>query len=431
MLMLSDDAAAVRACAELDVDVTVVIGSNQKDWGEVVIPSATRQVFVESRAHNVEGTLLALYRAGIDPAAFDVVYTTDELSIVAAAMLGAAFRVPAMSPRTAALFRDKSLQKATVRAAGVDTARYVVIEDLSELPSDFVLPFDKAVLKPVAGGATENTSFIHSTEELQKAAEESRKEHWGRRQMRTFVLEEFVPGDEWHVDGVIFDGQLQFCSIGGYRQSCLTTVTSQKPLYTFLFDPDDDAAVYERVTPLAEQCLETLGLRDGVFHMELFHDPESGRLLFGECAARRGGGLIEEEVAHKFGVSLTEAAMKCALGIDPGVKPEVRPGVVVGSAYLPYVPGTLVAHPSVEELSELADVEFATIELPHGYVMRPGVDTTLKIGQVMLSAQSREQLYERADEVVAWFLERTMVIPADAAPIGLRAWQATAGIARQ
>jgi biotin carboxylase len=424
ILMLSDDAHAVRACADLDVDVTVVIGSNQKDWGEVVIPSGTRQIFVQDRSFNVESVLLRLYRAGLAPLTFDAVYTTDELAIVPTATLGAALGTSstALPIDVAALFRDKSLQKSALRAAGIPTANYRVIEDLSELPDDYAMPFAPAVLKPVAGGATEDTSLISSDADLQAAAARSRQQHWGGRWLRTFILEEFVPGDEWHVDGVVFDGHLEFISVGGYRETCLTTVTGQKPLNTFLFDPVDDAAVYERVTPLAERCLQVLGLANGVFHMELFHDADSGSLTFGECAARRGGGLIEEMVAHKFGVSLATAAIECVLGTKPTIKPEVRAGVV-GSAYLPYIPGTLVSHPSTDELMELAGVEFATIELPAGYVMKPGVDTTLKIGQVMISAESRDALFRRADEIVEWFCERAVVVPADASPAQLRAWQ--------
>lgn len=421
LLMLSDDAAAVRACAELDVDVTVVIGSNQRDWGEVEIPSGTRQLFVESRSHNMEGVLLRMHRAGLSDSSFDAVYTSDELAIVAASTLGAALGSSSLPLSVAARFRDKSLQKSALRDAGIPTANFVVLEDLSDLPEDYSVPFERAVLKPIAGGATEDTCVIRSDEDLQAAAARLRRQHWGGRQQRTFLLEEFVAGQEWHLDGVVYNGALQFISVGSYRVPCLSAVSSNEPLATILFDPVADAEVYDLAVPMAEKCLQTLGLEAGVFHMELFYEEDSGTLTFGECGARRGGGLIQEEIHYKYGVNLAESAIRCALGMDPEISVTARPDVV-GSVYLPYIPGTLVSHPSKHEVENLENVEHVHIELAHGYVMRPGCDTTLKIGQVMLAADSRERLLQRADEVVKWFTDRTVVIPADSSPAQLRAW---------
>ncbi|MER6632523.1 ATP-grasp domain-containing protein [Streptomyces sp. NPDC000987] len=400
-----------------------MIGSVQKDWGEVVVPSGDRQLFVQDRSHNMQSVLLRLYRAGIDPASFDAVYSTDEWAVVAASLFGAAFGVPSLPPRVAATFRDKSLQKTAVRAAGVPVADFMVIEDLSDLPEDFSLPYPRAVLKPVAAGGTEDTSLITCDADLRAAADRLRSQHWVGRQLRTFILEEFVPGEELHVDGVVFDGQVQFVSVGAYRAPCLSAVTESLPLTTSLFDPVDDAAIYDLVVPVAKRSVAALGLEAGVFHMELFHDEESGRLVFGECAARRGGGLVQEEVLHKFGVSLAHAAIQCALGIDPALKPEVRPGAV-GHMQLPYVPGTLLSCPSAKDLMALPNVEFATIEIPSGYVMGRTGDTVSKIGSLMLTAGSQKEMYQRADEIHQWFLDRVVASPLDVSPAQLRAWNA-------
>jgi hypothetical protein len=420
ILMLSDDAHFVRACADLDVDLTVAFGMPQKDFGMFVVPSGKPQVFVENSV-DVESVLLGLYRAGVDPADFDAIYSTDEGGVVAAAALGKMFDVPSIPPDVAALFRDKSLAKATLRAAGVDTAQFVVIDDLCDVPEDFSVPFEKAVLKPVAGGATYYASIIESRADMRAAVERARD----RRRFRTFILEEFVPGQEWHADGVVFGGELQFVSVGGYRKSCLNTISSNEWMRTYVFDPVADAEVYERVTPFAERVLRTLGLADGVFHMELFHDADLDRLVFGECAARRGGVFIEEEVSRKFGVSLAEAAVQCALGVRPVLEPEVRPGVV-GSVFLPYSPGVLVATPSAEDLVSLPNVEHATVEWPVGFSMSPATSTIMKVGQAMLVCDSREELFERSEEVINWFAERSLVAPADATASELREWYANA-----
>lgn len=406
ILMLSDDPNIVRACADLDVDLTVACGFGQLDFGLVASPAGRPPVLVENSL-SVESVLLGLRRAGLSPADFDAVYSTDEGGVVPAAVLARAFGVPSISPEVAALFRDKSLAKSVLREAGIDTARYTVIDDLFDVTDAFPIPFEKAVLKPMLGGAAWFASVIESGADLRAAVDLARDD----RQFRTYILEEFITGEEWHADGVVFDGELQFMSVGGYRKSCLATLSDNDWMCTHVFDPVADARVYERMTPFAEQVLRTLGLRDGVFHMEVFYDADTDRLVFGECAARRGGVFTEDEIAYKFGVSLAEAAVQCALGVRPVLKPEVRPGIV-GTIFLPYTPGTLVHTPSAEELVSLPNVEYAMVEWPIGFQVTYQADSTImKVGEAMLVTDSREELFARADEVLAWFAERSLIAP--------------------
>jgi biotin carboxylase len=418
--MLSDDPYVVRAAENAGVDLTVVYGMGQRDFGMVEIPSGKQQVFVDN-ALSIESVVLGLHRAGVDPAGFDAVYTTDEGGIVVAAALGRLYGVPAMPPGPAPLFRDKSLMKAALRRAGVQTADFVVIEDLLEVPADFPLPFTPAVLKPIAGGASYHTYVVRSAAELQDVLARER----GFKKHRTFILEEFVPGDEWHADGVVFDGELQFLSVGGYLKTCLTTLTDDDWLRTYLFDPVRDAEVHELMRPLAERVLRTLGLRTGVFHLEAFHDPATGRLTFGECAARRGGGLIQLQVLRKFGVDLAAAALQCALGVRPVLEAVHRPEEV-GCVFLPYTPGVLIATPSAAELAALPNVEFAMVEWPVGMTLSTLKSTINKIGQVLITAESRPELLARADDVVRWSAERTVVVPPDRTVRQLREWYAAA-----
>src|SRR6266700_1310486 len=185
VLMLGDDDHFLRACAALDVEVTHVYGTDQKDWGLMAPSFEGRRIYAEDPT-SVESVLLALYRAGLDPAAFDAIYSTSEGAVTTAAALAATFGPQSIAPDVVALFRDKSLAKTTLRNAGIDTARFVVIPDLCDLPRDFAPPFGSAVLKPVAGSATEGASIINSGADLQAAAQRAREQ----RGDRTFILEE-------------------------------------------------------------------------------------------------------------------------------------------------------------------------------------------------------------------------------------------------
>jgi len=189
------------------------------------------------------------------------------------------------------------------------------------------------------------------------------------------------------------------------------------------FDPQTESWAYEAADHMVREALDALGLTDGVFHMELFHDPRSGRVVFSECAARRGGALTEEEILAKFGVDLGEAAVQCALGRKPELDVRVRAGTV-GSVYFTSKPGTLASCPSPAELTELPDVSFARIELPIGYRMAGAADsTTTRIGMAMITAADPQSLEQRRAEVLQWFDERLVVIPAATTSSELRDWR--------
>lgn len=420
VLVIGPDRYVMEACGRLGLDAVVVCGSKDWDAGLIQIPGRLRLVRVEDQA-NPEHVLAALHRAGLAASGFDAVQSSVEYALVCAALLAEHFGCRTPGAATATRMRDKSLQKARIAAAGLRTARSTVIEDVYDVGALEKLPYERAVLKPLAGAGTARTTVV---EDLHALRGLSRSYAAQGIAQRVFVLEEFVPGEEWVVDGVVFEGQLLFAGVGAYREPCLAAVDGELPLTMRRFDPVQDAGAYAAALPMAAAALAALGLRDGVFHMELFHDPATGQLTFGECAGRRGGALIHEEIQAKFGVHLGECALDCALGRRPRTEVRLRPGAV-GSGYLPARPGLLVACPTPAQLCELPGVEFARIEAPYGALFGESIGTTNeRVGMVLVAAETGPAMEARMSEARTWFSERLVVAPVGARPRELRQWAA-------
>ena len=420
VLMIGADRYAMEACLRLEIDAVVICSAQSWDAGLIHVPGRLIRVRVEDQT-NPEHIVAALCRAGLAEDGFDAVHTSIEWALTTASLLAAHFGCRTMGPVTAVRFRDKSLQKARVSAAGVKTARITVIEDVYDVSAFDELPYERAVLKPIAGAATSRTSVIASLEDLEARSRQYAAE---RSAQRVFALEEFVGGEEWIVDGVVFDGELVFAGVGAYRDPCLTTVDKDLPLSVRRFDPDQDADAYALALPTATAALSALGLRDGVFHMELFHDADTGELYFGECAARRGGGLIHEEIQAKFNVHLGACALECALGRRPQLDVKLRPGVVV-SGFLPGRPGTLLKCPTPAELRERPGVEFVRIEMPYGSLIEEGIGSTnQRIGMALVTGETHEEANLRLADVRAWFDECLVLVPTSPRQRELREWQA-------
>lgn len=404
VLMIGADPYVLRACERHNVEPVVLTNSGAYDSGRIRMPEGGTLIRVDD-VTNVEDLLAALHREGLADRRFDAIQTTWEFSVVTAAVLGAALGYRALEPATALRLRDKSLQKSQLRAAGVPVARSVVVPDIYDV-SNVPWEFERAVLKPIAGGGTTSTSVVQGPDDLEKISRERRE---ARETSRTFLLEEFVPGDEWMAEGVVFDGEVVFFGLGAYTEPCLNAITGQRPISLRRLDPVQEAEAYERVEPVVRDSIAALGLRDGVFHMELFHDPASGKVHFSECAARRGGAMTQEQVHAKFNVDLGEAALLCALGWQPKLDVKLHPQVV-GCAGLYGPAGVVIDYPTADELLQQPDVAYAQMWVPPGANLNTRFSASADmLGAVLLTTDTVKDFDERVLQIREWFGERLVV----------------------
>jgi biotin carboxylase len=418
VLMIAPDRYLVRACVRLGIHAVVICGQGITDAGLAVLPDQLTNVFVEDQK-DAASVLGALYRAGLGDYPFDAVISANEYAIPLAAVLASHYRCGGLPVDVAVRFRDKSLQKNLVRAAGIPVADTVVIEDIHDFDALPELPTSPMVLKPIAGVGTRLTMVVKDATELSAAA----KRISGSSNLRTFLLEQFIPNDELIVDGVVRDGELAFYSMGYYPEPCLTVVEKQASMTYCRFDPIADKDVFEEGGALAARVTKTLGLIDGVFHLELFRPTDGGPLTFGECAARRGAAMIFEEVLWKFNVDLAEETLRAALRWPARLDVRVRPGAV-GTTNVNAPPGVLYSCPSVDDICAQPGALYARVEMPIGATISDQIaDAASRLAQVLVTADDPGQLLQRFADIRQWVGERLIMVPPRATHKALRAWQ--------
>jgi len=411
-LFIGIDRYAIRACSKLGLPMVVVYGADEADAKDLRdVPADAILVFVDDQG-SPEDVLsgLALHSVLIPPRA---IYTNDEHAVVTASLLAQYFGCRGVHPEVAVRFRNKGLQKSVVGTV-LPTARFCVIEDVRRFtgcdPS-----FLPAVLKPLAGAATELTQTVGDSTKLARLIGELPD----KTKKRSFILEEYISGEEWEADGLLVDGELAFLSLGRYDDKCLTIVESHGTLVMRRFDDVDDKEAYQLARPAIELALRTLGLTNGIFHMELFRDERSGEMIFSECAARRGGGLIQEEVLLKTGIDLAECALRSCLGLELGIRYQQHEAVV-GTTFLSAQPGTLLSYPSATEIEQLPGVAYAVLDAAIGEVAGTQFSTLIPIGAALITGTDLNDFSRRASSLQEWFAERAVVAPLNASRAELR-----------
>jgi biotin carboxylase len=121
-------------------------------------------------------------------------------------------------------------------------------------------------------------------------------------QQSFFVMEQFVPGDVYHVDGLVDNGKVLFSMAHKYAQPPLSVYAGGGVFITRSLDRKSDES--KALVELNKRVLKAMGLVRGATHSEYIKSQSDGQLYFLENAARVGGANIAECVEYASGVNL-------------------------------------------------------------------------------------------------------------------------------
>lgn len=410
ILVLGGNFATLRVLEAVG-EPTVVVSVGRSSQPPREVPDARQWRITVDDLTSVESIVLGLRRLPPD-VTIDSVYTQDEFALITAGALACALGVSGPDIGVSAMFRDKTLQKATLRAAGVPVADWREIEgDADEMIAACDAVGYPVVIKPVAGAATKHTALARD----RAAAESVITRHRATHPTLRMVAERFVEGPERNVNGIIVDGEIVAFGVERYLRNVLLTVQHGDFVGAVVEDPQRRPDLYERVYAFTRQALGALGLRTGVFHMEAFETRDG--LVYGECAARPAGAYVNPAFERKFGIDLPVEALRLHL-LGPGRYPAPTSsrrhgGVAWASLRCP--PGRIESTLSTEELLSLPGV------VGGGVYVRPGdpapdlfKNSAQRAGHVLVEADDEQTVEARIRAVCEHFLAECRVAPAQA-----------------
>jgi biotin carboxylase len=245
----------------------------------------------------------------------DRIVPLDDFDVETAAMLREHLRVPGMGDSTARYFRDKLAMRTKARDEGLAVPEFIHILNHGKL-RDFMNRVPPPwVLKPRSLAGSIGIKKIASAEELWAALELLGD------QQSYYLLEQYVPGDIYHVDTIVYERELLFAIASRYGRPPIE-VAQEGDIFTTRTLPRGSAE--ERpLLALNEKVLQAFGLVRGVSHSE-FIAGRDGRLYFLETSARVGGAHIADLVEAATGINLWAEWAKIEIA---GGKAPYRPPV--------------------------------------------------------------------------------------------------------
>jgi glutathione synthase/RimK-type ligase-like ATP-grasp enzyme len=226
----------------------------------------------------------------------DRIVALDEYDVENVATLREHLRLPGMGQTQTRFFRDKLAMRMKAAENNVLIPNFSPVFNYDRLREfmDRVPP--PWVLKPRTEAGAMGIKKIEHSEELWRWFDQLGDQQSG------FLLEQFVPGDVYHVDSIIWDGEILFASAQKYGQPPMTVAHGGGVFMTRTLPSDAEETT--ALKTLNKEVIKALGMWRGVTHAEYIQAHADGRYYFLEIAARVGGAHISDLVEASSGINL-------------------------------------------------------------------------------------------------------------------------------
>jgi hypothetical protein len=219
----------------------------------------------------------------------------DDFDVEKAAKLREHLRVAGMGYTTARYFRDKLAMRKKAADDKIPIPNFVHVLNNNKINEFLDSNKPPYILKPRSQAGAIGIKKLYSKDEAWEAINSLGDEQ------SFYLIEEFVEGNIFHVDSIIFNHKIKFAQLHEYalppfevahegRVFCSRTVEEGS---------DDEKNLIE----INKNVIKSLGLKKGVSHTE-FIKGKDGSFYFLETSARVGGANIANLVEETTGINL-------------------------------------------------------------------------------------------------------------------------------
>lgn len=260
----------------------------------------------------------------------DRVVALDDFDVEKAAILREHFRIPGMGQTTARFFRDKLAMRVQARDAGIKVPAFTGLFNDVEITEYLRATQAPWVIKPRAEASAAGIKKVHSFDEAWNTI------HSLGEERHMFLIEQFKPGDVYHVDALTLDKKVIFERSSQYLNTPFEVAHGGGIFRSVTVEfGTKDAKALKKVN---EQVLKAFQMNYSASHTEVIKCYEDGEFYFLETASRVGGAHLAEMVDYSSGINLWKewAHIEHAKAINADyVLPEVQnlySGIIISLA---------------------------------------------------------------------------------------------------
>lgn len=313
---------------------------------------------------------------------------TDASRSVAA--IAAALDLPGIRYSSAEAASNKVLMRRTLERNGVPVPRFFAVWSLKEARDALDELGTPAVLKPAENMGARGVIKINSRDELQRAYRHTKR----FATTGELIIEEYMEGAELSIDALAWNGQIVITGVAD-------RIIQGEPYFIEIGHNMPSAlspSIIKEAEAVMKLAMQAIGIHTGAGKGDLKVTKDGVKV--GECAARLSGGFMS---SHTFplwsGVDLYRAAIRIALGEEPGDLTQVANGVCIERGVLA-TPGKITSIDGFDQMRSIPGVEDVILTKQIGSVLQPVTSNIDKVGHVIIKARTLEIAQSVANEAL-------------------------------
>ncbi|MCB9437674.1 MAG: ATP-grasp domain-containing protein [Anaerolineales bacterium] len=225
----------------------------------------------------------------------DLIVPLDEFEIEIVAILREHLRLPGMRVSETRRFRDKLAMREITHNGGILVPPFTHVLNYDQLRAYMAAITPPWILKPRTEAGSMGIRKVHNDEEVWRALDEL-----GDMQSY-YLLEQFIPGDIFHVDSIVVNGSIEFCSVQQYGAPPMQVYQGGGVFNSRVLPRDAD--ITQQLTAINQQLITVMDYQNGITHAEYIRAHADGQLYFLEVAARVGGAFLSDLIEAATGVN--------------------------------------------------------------------------------------------------------------------------------
>ena len=375
----------IRAARHQRLDVVIA-----SDAESPFDKDADRTVLVDLSDADAAGAVIA----DTVPQAAAVI-AVDDQGVVAAAQASRNLGLPTNPVSAVEATRNKLIMRRLLADAGVQQPAFAEVVHGSHDPRSVPFAYPR-VVKPTGLSASRGVIRVDSHDEF--VATEARIRRMladdGMDATAPLIVEEYIPGGEIVVEGIMIDGDLEVLAVIDKPQP-LTGPYFEETAFVTPSRASD--ATQRRAIGVVRAGVAALGIVTGPVHAELRIDPKDRTWLI-EIAARSIGGLCGRSLS--FGLlaePLESVIIRSAIGRSAPPGSQTRPSSGVMMLPIPAA-GTLTAVDSLEAARAVGGVDGIDITIPLGRRVVPLPEGDRYLGFIFASGATPDDVEQSLAE---------------------------------
>lgn len=346
---------------------------------------------------------------------FSKVIALTERDILRAGSLRSHFGIKGQQYDSALAFRDKFTMMKTLysnikknKISGVRLPKFAAVM----LPIDIVdfvrkngLP---VIIKPRFGESSGGITIIDSEEKMYEFISTLPSNPPDKK----FIVEEFIKGDLYIVDGYVVNKKIKFLWPSKRYGNLLDSIKSRKAWGTYLLDKNNPEI--EKLKNYATKIVQNMPFdHNSVFDMDIIIDEKTGEAVLCEVTSRSGGMGIKLNIDKSFGINLTDISYELQNSQVPkNINPLPFPETIHGYIHFPRKIGKKIIK-SIKGIPNFDWLIEYSICAKEGEKIIGTESIEDSFFKAQISAKNTEELTSRAKILEEWVEENIVLSNSD------------------